>query len=291
MLPGLLVVAFLCGSILPEWHRIELVYGAESLGEMATSLFGASFYELNPNIVNPLLRGLLPRLPLFLMIALLCGFVLRAASLASFDGKGKKIRRELGQDEVVAFGLVLGAILTFTIFLHWAMHLTFGVLLPKERTAIFLLPILSLMAGCFSSERGIALRIRWCGGLLRGVLGVVAVYFLLCGRLTYFKEWKYDADTRAAYDVLAYYYHAYGIYEAATNWRYTSSLNYYAATSGRESFQDFATSGKYPVAKSIYVLYWPEDEAFFFSQNLEVVYRGQLSNIAVAVRPGLARRQ
>ena len=56
---------------------------------------------------------------------------------------------------------------------------------------------------------------------------VLGSYFLLCLRMSYFKEWKWDSDTDKLYSVLASYNHACGLKDIAVNWRYDASLNYY----------------------------------------------------------------
>jgi hypothetical protein len=59
----------------------------------------------------------------------------------------------------------------------------------------------------------------------RAPLFLMACYNIACLRLTYFNEWKYDADTKNVYGLLTYYSHTYGVTKASTNWRYVGSLN------------------------------------------------------------------
>jgi hypothetical protein len=66
---------------------------------------------------------------------------------------------------------------------------------------------------------------------------------------------------------------------------YVPSLNFYRRLSGHETIAEFADSHPYPQDRSVYVLYEPDDRAFLEAQKLKVVYRGDLSDVVVAIRP------
>ncbi len=121
---------------------------------------------------------------------------------------------------------------------------------------------------------------------MTAIFYLFAVYFLFCLRLTYFKEWKYDADVKNAYSVAAYYNHTYCIEDVPSSWYYVPSLNFYRKLSGRETLAPFESQDSFPLNQPVYVLNAAFDRAFIESQQLAVVYRGPLSDVVVAVRPG-----
>ncbi len=290
VLPGLAVTGFLCASVLIDWRNVEFMYGARSFEEMCKSIFESSFYQLSPHIVNPVLRQYLENLPSPLLWTLFWAGLIHGVLLIVTADSWRGALHE----KALSFAALLSGVLGATILAHSVLHYGFGVLLPMERTVLFVPLLLALIAGCLAAASGRSPRSStasrvpgYSGGVLRGLLATVAVYFLLCGRLTYFKEWKYDADTRAVYDVLAYHYHRYGVDDVPSSWLYTASLNYYSAASGREAFREFVSVRPYPTGRRVYVLFWPDDEEFINRQNLQVVYRGPLSDVVVAVRPDL----
>lgn len=68
-------------------------------------------------------------------------------------------------------------------------------------------------------------------------------YFLLCLRLTYFKEWQYQEDVQRGYDVVAWYNHNRAIDNVEVSWFYYEHSDFYRALSGRENFASFTNSG------------------------------------------------
>src|SRR5260370_6139278 len=73
-LPALLVTLFLCASVLLQFPRKDLYYGATSLHETVSSLVDASFFELNPYLVNTVLIEALTRVRSIVLplLAVLC---------------------------------------------------------------------------------------------------------------------------------------------------------------------------------------------------------------------------
>ena len=77
VLPATAVVFCLCGYTLWNWPKGQLYFGAHSLYETARGLIHSSYFELNPNIVHPLLKPLLERLTYLLWpAAVLLGLAL-----------------------------------------------------------------------------------------------------------------------------------------------------------------------------------------------------------------------
>jgi hypothetical protein len=152
---------------------------------------------------------------------------------------------------------------------------------------MYFAPLGTVIVGAVAAIRVTSL----AGNVLRRALVimffVVGSYFLLCSRLSYFKEWKFDADAKSLYSVLAYYNHNYGVTTIGTSWMFSSSLTFYSVFSGRESFADFMGESPYPADKQVYVLHYPEDDQFIKTNDLKIVYKGDLSDAVVAIRPEL----
>src|SRR5207245_23352 len=111
------------------------------LAETWKSIVSASFYELNPFIVNPLVQNLLewlrPKLPAALIALALIQLVMLA------------LRRSAGNRALL--GGIFAAITAVTVLIHWLAFRMFGLLLPKDRTAIFLVPLAVLLFGIVST--------------------------------------------------------------------------------------------------------------------------------------------
>lgn len=258
VLPGLLVTFFVSAPVVLHWPKGQLWYGSHSLREWLGEVVRDSLYELNPQIVNPMLMALLERVKPWLIPAVL--------ALAAWQWA-----RSRGNH----FLYLLLAVTAASVAAHWAMFRIFGVLMPKERTAIWIVPLMTLAIGAVAEGR----RSVTLG------LYVLSFYFLLCLRLTSFREWYWDAEVNKAYAVVAYYNHAYGVREVSSNWMYASALNFYRLSSGRETLDEIP--GSIPTARGrvLYVLNWVQEEQMIREEGLRVVYRGANTEIVVAARP------
>jgi hypothetical protein len=280
--PALLITLCLSAPVLMGLHKKDFYFGATSLSETLHTVIGSSLYELNADIVNPLLFGPLSHIRKYLLPLL--GILCVVQFILLYFERGARAHR------VAAVGAYLAGIVALTLTAHWlAFHLA-GLLLPKERTAIYFVPLAMLIAGVLAAISTASRSARIGRIALITVLYVMATYFLCCLRLSYFKEWRYDADVKNVYSVLAYYNHTYNLRNIASNWRYTSSLNFYGRLSERETLPEFVTSDPYPLDRPAYVLFGPADKAFIEEQKLKVVYRGDLSDVVVAIRPEAERQ-
>jgi hypothetical protein len=139
---------------------------------------------------------------------------------------------------------------------------------------------------------GAALAIRFQSGTKRvirylgiGVLILAAAYFVGCLRLGYFKEWRFNADSKQVYRVVDGLRRRCGVSGIVTEWRYAGPLNFYRRSYGNYSIPEFAGAGvSLPTDKNIYVVYYPNNEEFIKQQRLEVVYHNEETNAAVAIR-------
>jgi hypothetical protein len=277
------VAAVLTGPTLLAWPRGELTWGTTSVARMLRSVGRDSFYRLNPYLLNPPLYEFAARWRRLILPALAAAWLWRVAVVALSRERCRSPRaRRMLWLSALAFGSALLAIAG-----HWTLFRTRHILLPLDRTAVYLVPLLTLAAAVPAAIHIDTPAGRASRRTVVAVLSVMACYFVLCLRLTWFKEWEWDANAKQLYSVVSYYHHRYGVREVWTNWRYTSAMLFYEAASGRESFAVLSQLEQYPSGKAVYVLYLPSGREFVESQGLKVVYQDEASGGAVAIHPGI----
>lgn len=281
ILPGAMAALLICGYPVLHWHKHELWYGATSLGQTAQSIIGPSLFQLDPRFekaglyraMNCLRPWLLPGL------GILCACQLVVTRIdASWLGDARV--RKLGR-----LGCALAAIAALAISTHWLGFRLFGLLLPMGRTGIYLVPLCTLIAGVIAAVPARSVAGVWFHRGLIAAFGTLACYFLLCLRLTYFQEWKWDAEVKDVYPVLAKYNHLDGVTDMGCSWYYTATLNYYRAASGKETIDEIKSGAEPIPGKPVYVLHSVMDREFIAREGLTVVYRGAFTDIVVAVKP------
>lgn len=181
---------------------------------------------------------------------------------------------------------IVGLTLTF----HLAANLCFGMLLPKERTGLFLVPLITLMSG---SLIALPRRSFWVGlgqSLLATILGVCVVYFGFCFRLGYFREWRYEADVDRVFRLVSCYARMGLARQVTTDYRYDPPLRYYLRVQapGLFEIERVGVEDHFPRGEKIYVLgSRPTDVQVVRDRGLLVVYKGPISDAVVAVPPHL----
>lgn len=270
VLPGLLVTLAIGGYPLTHMRRGDLYYGAQSLAEMTRSLVDATLYQINPRFGGSLykvMRFLKPRMLPALGILCVCQIV---------------VTRRLGR-----LASALAGIAALSVLMHWLTFRFDHLALPLSRTGIFLLPLLTLLAGAIAATPAPSMVAQWLRWGITGVFICLACYFVICLRAEYFKEYEYDRDVKDVYAVLARLNHEYGVADAVASGVYASSLNFYRVASGKESFPEFRpVAGEFPAGKSIYVMDGPFDRKFIEREGLVVIYQGEWTSVVVAVKPG-----
>lgn len=275
--PGLVITLLLSGSVVLSWPKGQLWFGAKSLRETVGSIVDASLYQPNPHIVNPLLYPILTwAAPLLLPALCVMGIgLIFLAFRNQAAGCGQWLTR---------FSGMLIAILTLSLAVHWLSFRLFGLLLPKERTALYVPPLCVLILGAGAAAPVLSrLQALWRRGLV-GMLFLVGVYFLLCLRLTYFKEWRWNADVKDVYTVLSCCNQSYGLREIASSWCYVAPLNFYRQLGG-EAIDELVSTPAYPADRQAYVLTYAFDHGFIEKHGLKIIFRGQSTDVVVAVRP------
>ncbi len=279
VIPGIVVSLFLSASAVLDWPKGQLWFGAKSLSEMRSGLLRPSVYRVNPHLVNPLLFSLIDGLKGFVVPGTLIAFGLHALATSV----GFRSLDRAGRRRIVIGAITLGVVAA-TVFVHWVAFRLFGLLLPHDRTGLYFVSLITLAVGT-AAAWGTPSRLSLVTGrILTATICVLAVYFIFCLRLTYFKEWCWNADNKRVYAVVSGLARKHQTRHIESHWKWVASLNYYRSAAGEDAFDEVVSDGKYDNDKTLYVLDFPYDEQYILDQKLKVVYHGQESGVAVAVR-------
>jgi hypothetical protein len=177
-----------------------------------------------------------------------------------------------------------------TLLLHWIAHLFFGLLLPKERTALFVFPLFLMAIGAIAAIPAVSRIERFWSGFLTAVLFAMAAFNVLCLRLGYFKEWQWDADVQRVYAVLACLNHAGDAKDIASQWYYAAPLEYYRVASAKETLTIHVDDD--PPAKDapVYIVNSVFGQQTIQDHGLKVVYKGPTTDVVIAVVPELEEK-
>ncbi|MGE5645575.1 MAG: hypothetical protein ACM336_07275 [Acidobacteriota bacterium] len=282
-LPAPAIALALASSTLLHWKAGQFNYGATSLRETFAGIAQASLYEVNPFLVPPHLYPVFQELGSWVLPLLGAAVLVRLVALL----RVRPLRLEkLGP--FAGLALLFGGILLVAVGAHRLAYRLFHLLMPLERTGLFLVPLIVLAIGALAAVPLHSRLGRISRAALSASLCLLSVYFLSCLRLTYFKTWHWNADSDKVYAALEHCNRAYGITDIAVEWRYAGVLNFYR----REPLPLFKREfPPFPEDKQAYVLnvFEPEERAFIAAHRLKVVYSNPFTHSVIAVRPELVK--
>jgi hypothetical protein len=286
LLPGSLLVAALCGWTLLHWPKGQLVVGASTFREIWEAFTLFTFSDPNPHVLPPFLfrtfRHWRKALPWVFIAVCVLNVVYAIA-------RRTRWRTRLS-------GIYLSLVICLTLFVHWLAFHYAGLLMPKDRTSIFFVPLCLMIFGTAAGFQ----RPDLVGRTLRlatiAILVVGCAYFIGCLRFRYFLLWRFDADAEETYRQLVRIVGPGHHVDVPCEYAYTSALNFYREYFHDDSFgffwlednpQDAAAAHfrPYPLNQPVYVLRLPEDAQFLAEQRLKVAYRGAVSTVVIAVKP------
>lgn len=260
ILPGATVVAVVSGYALLHTHPGELIYGARSLGDTFGTVIEASLFRSRLGFLAPLVFPLVG---------------ITGLAWLSYSAT-----------RMALWGWAAAAIFAVTVAIHWTAFRLFGLLLPKDRTAVFFFPLFMIIAGALaaippSSRIGRYLRACFIGSLV-----IMATYFLSCLRLTYFKEWYWDAGVHKAYAVLSCLNREHQVTHVTSTWEYHAPLSFYqlAERSSMEEMSDTFDTQR----TQVYVVDMLHSPEALQGKNLKIFYRSPTTDLVLAASPELA---
>lgn len=284
-IPGAVVALLIAGYTIANWPSGQLYYGSTSLAEMLASVRDSSSYQLNPHLFPPVVADRVTaflKVVLFPLAGVLC--VIEAVFIAGRRAWTSQERWLAALAGVCAGSLVLG------IGIHHVEFHVAGLMLPKERTALYMVPLCTLLTGALAAIAPWSAMTRAVTNAMIAILCVTGIYYLCCLRVSHFKEWFWDADVKHAYALIAGYDHRYCLNSVETDGLYAMALNYYRLTSGRESFGEFDVHADPRPGHEVYLLRDLIHDKFITNNHLTVVYRAPASAMVVALSPEAAAR-
>lgn len=267
-LPGALAVLLIAGYPLAHWPSNELIYGAHSFREMVDSIVEPTLHQLDPQYRLERWYRRIMRYQPYLLPALGTLCLLQLA---------------ISYRKMTRIAAALLSIVAGTLLIHWTAFRMFDLLLPRTRTAIFFIPLLTLTAGAVAAASVHTRVFRVLRAATTTMLATLAVYFLLCLRVSYFEEYYWDADLKDIYATLAELNRTGGVKTVEANGLYHASLDFYRHLSGTETFTEFTVMGDQPTAgKDAYVVLSPNRQPSV--HGLRVIYQGKSTDATIAVR-------
>ncbi len=285
LIPGLTVVLLISSWTISHFPQHEVVAGTKSLREMLMSLVDASRYRPSPYIINPLLWPVFDLLYKYLLpvVGLLALTRLAWILLDRAWRRGNAHAAWLS-----ALGLIVISTAVLAVGEHRLAYRLTRLLMPVSRTALFLLPLVTLAIGIAAAIPAYSRGSAWSRNALAGSLCALSVFYFGCMRLTYFQEWDYQQDLKDAYKVIACYNHEKNIQDVESSWEYHGGLLFARLMSGRETYPPFSSTTPHTTGHQMYVLERNFERDFIVQQGLKIVYEGPNSGLAIAVRPDLA---
>jgi hypothetical protein len=262
---GAAIITIVSGDALVHSRPGELTYGARSLGETFGSIIESSLFRSPIEFLAPVVFPLAGITGLLWLLYLL-------------------LRRAKSKNAI--FGWAAAAIFAVTVAIHWAAFRLFGLPLPKDRTALFFFPLFMIVAGVLATIPPSSSLGRYLRASFLGSLAMMAIYFLSCLRLTYFKEWYWDADVQKTYTVLSCLNREQQVTRVVSTWPYRSSLNFYQIAqpaSIEEIDENFD-----PQQTQVYVVDMFHTPDALQGKDLKIFYRSATTDLVLAASPQLA---
>lgn len=224
--PMAAVLVLLCGHNIVNMpqEQVDVGWGTTSLGGMVSSMAELTFIAPNPFVVPPHL------LPVFAGVSAAAPALFLLLFLAGAGGVAWRLagrRREPGavDGRTLFAGLLLAAVV-LAVAAHLFLYVALGVKLPRSRTGIHLVPLLSLVAAFpLYAAPGVFPRRVAAAALVPAAL--VAASFAASLRFSHFQEWKWNADVCAAVEVAGEYAARHGVARVESSWEHVSAGNFY----------------------------------------------------------------
>jgi hypothetical protein len=280
IIPGLTVVLVFGSFALWTWGSGQFVFGAQTWRETLETLAEYTVYRPNPQIINPLLLHIADRVERFILPALIVAWIL--SLLVHMIRKVRKV--EWNPASVTLFALVA------TSLCHAALRWSWQILLPKERTALWLLVFgLVFLAAASTQDQPQTWKSR-----LALVTSVTLLFSQLANlRMDHFKEWRFNADSDKAFaafecvrpllppdlDVESTY----------SQWPYVAAYNFNRVAHRRWNFpilrQEIEKFLDHPPpGRMVYFMNIDETRDFIAAEGLTIIYESKLSRESLAVR-------
>jgi len=287
LIPAVLTVLIFAGSALTEFPRSQLFWGSQSLKQSWVEIREASFLELNPYLVNPLLAKILESLERRLFQALA---IFAIAYLLLIIANRRQLTDSRAKSRLVLAGSAM-TILILSVAACWIQFKLLGIPLPLVRTSIWVVPlgtlsfgsaVAALPFGGLSPVRGISLGVRNFGIALAAFS---AIYFIGEVRDSYFRMWKDGAEVKEAFPAIIDASRRAGVNVVASDWFVTAPLRFYKVLYQVPGLDFLALEDIKQQAPSVYVVVPSRGGGEILrAKDSNIVWRGALSGLTVIAR-------
>jgi uncharacterized membrane protein len=182
--------------------------------------------------------------------------------------------------------LLVGAILAISVGLLVAAHYLAGILYPDNRTAIYLVALLTLAWMLLIEKAVDAPHFGRAIGMLAAAPVAVAILLFLRGFTTsYYYEWRYDAGTKRIFHLLE----GHGQFSSSrqmrvgVDWKLDLSLNFYRHMYQADWMAKVERDPPPEAGGFDYYVLLPGDEEVIKKLGLRVLYRDPISEQELAV--------
>ncbi|MEP6963526.1 MAG: hypothetical protein ABI995_15705 [Acidobacteriota bacterium] len=280
--PAIVVTLLIPLPSLVDFPTQELFYGSHSLAEMFNGFYISLIYELNQNVLGPKLYYLfLFDIQPWLYPALGITFVAWAAyALRSRVAGGGRMR----------FAAVAGGAAVAALLIHWTAFHTIGLLLPKERTGIFFVPLTFVAMAAIVTLPSDGRMSRWLRGAFTVALLGIAINNIACMRLNYFREWNWNQESRLVHQVLTCLHEKEKVQAVASGWPFVSVLNFYRQTMPRDTYATVPDTSNNPEHVEVYVLEPMINPDLIEPKHLKVAWHGSATKATIALPPEQVER-
>lgn len=266
-LPGVAIAYAVVGDTLRNYPRKELYFGAESWPQMWMEMLDAVFPDRNLSFpllhaTDRLLAAARHASPYLILILLAIGL------WSVFANKSWSMR-------------FLWLALAGTLAAHGLAHSFQGLLLPMDRTSLFIVFFLTIGA----TYGAAAAPYRLARTAATTVLCATLAVFVLSFRTNYFRIWDFDMDTNRGFQALAEYAKDHPVKSAGCTWHYTGAYNFYRAARHANLPECEFIDPANPPPRDAYVVNNPSPEEFLAKTNIRIIYRGAVSGLVVGIAP------
>ncbi len=266
-LPGLAVGYAIVGQTIQNYPRSQLYYGAQTWAEMWTEMLDAVYPRQNLSLqmvdIQALLIGARHAAAFLVLIPLVIGL------WAGLSTKSWPMR-------------FIWLSLTLTLTAHGLAHAFQGLLLPLDRTSLFIAFFLSLIAVHAASAAPVAMG----RGASAAILWASLIVFALAFRTNYFRIWDFDMDIDRGFAAYTQYAREHPVESVGCTWRYGGAYNFYLLASGASVPKCDYIDQDNPPPRSAYFVHTPGQDAFGLNAQFSVIYQGPQSGLLIWIRQG-----
>jgi hypothetical protein len=293
-LPFAIPAIFFLAVPLAHAEKQDFFYGKDSLSDTAVTVVQQSLFHgydawtplaIPGRLIRSMeftARWVIPVM-LVLMFAVLVLACLRWWRARDFHRLNPLVRAQI----------VIGAVLGISLGMLLAAHHLAGILYPVDRTAIYLIVLLTLAWMALIEQVLLAPPFGRAIGLLASVPMAIAVILFVRGFTTsYYYEWRYEAGTKRIFHLLEgqKQFNAGRRIKVGSDWRLADSLDFYRQMYHADWMAKVSRDSPPETGGFDYYVLFPGDETVTRKLGLRVIYTDTISGQEVAIAGRLPER-